>query len=121
MSTPAPPTPRVSRARELAVGLTSAGISATHDAREVAAAGPIVLVGPPRLAYETAAGAVASWRLLVIAGTTEQHTAWTQIDALLAALELALPLETADPVSWAPAPGADARPAYAATYTETVE
>lgn len=115
------PTPRITRARQLAVQLTDAGIPATHDVREVAASGPVVLIGPPPLSFETHAGAVAAWRLLVIAGTPDQHTAWEQLDELLDLLAAELTCETAVPASWAPAPGEPPRPAYAVTYTETVE
>lgn len=114
-------TPRIARARELAVQLTGAGITATHDAREVVANAPCVLVGPPRLAFETLSGAVATWRLLAVAGTTDQHTAWTQLDELVDKLAVELACETAEPASWAPSPGDPTRPAYVVTYTETVE
>lgn len=115
------PTPRVTRARALAVQLAGAGIAATHDPSEVAGKAPCVLVGPPRLAFDVGDASTATWRLLVIAGTTTQLPAWEQIDALLAQLADELAVETADPVAWAEGPGTDPRPAYAVTYTETVE
>lgn len=115
-------TPRITRARQLAAQLTGPGITATHDVREVGGnSSGVVLIGPPRLSFETTDGAVATWRLLVIAGTSDQHTAWEQLDGLLDLLAEQLPCETAEPVSWAPSPGEPTRPAYAVTYTETVE
>lgn len=111
--------PRVTRGRELAAQLTAAGIKATADPRKVAAGAPIVLVSPPRLQFTGTPAPLATWRLLVVAGSTDEHVAWTQLDTLLAQLEQALPLETADPTFFG---GQDSpRPAYAATYNETVE
>lgn len=110
--------PRVARAAELAAQLRSAGIEATHDAAAVAGLAPCVLVGPPRLVFDVGDSATASWRLLAIAATPSQMDAWTQLDGLVDAVAGLLPVESADPTSWAVAPGADALPAYALTLTD---
>lgn len=115
------PTPRRDRAVELADQLQTTGVAATADVRQLAGRLPAVLVPPPRLAFDVGAGATATWRLLVVAGTADEWTAWAQLDALLAAVEQLLPVELAEPVQFAPGQGSDPLPAYALTYTETVE
>lgn len=115
-------TPRVTRAVELAVQLGGAGITATHNPGEVLANAPCVLVAPPRLLFDTFEGATATWRLLAIASTpADQLQAWQQLDALVDQLAQLLNVETAEPTAWALTPGADSLPAYAVTFTETVE
>lgn len=112
------PSPRVARAAQLAAQLRGAGIPSTHDAAAVAGLAPCVLIGPPRLAFDVGDSATASWRPLAIAATTVQLDAWEQLDALVDAVAALLPVEAAEPSSWAPNPGADPVPAYALTLTD---
>lgn len=83
---------------------------------------PAVLVTPPRVAFDQWNGATTcTWRLLVVSDTTDEATAWAQLDDLLTRVAARLPVESAEPSLYAA--GGDARPtpAYALTYTDTVE
>jgi hypothetical protein len=113
--------PRVTRGGQLAAELTAAGVPATHDVQRLAAMLPAVLVGPPRLAFDVGDGATATWRLLAVASTPDALRAWEQLDALLGPVSELLPIETAEPVSFAPDPSSDPLPAYALTFTEYVD
>lgn len=117
------PIPRVLRGQALAAELLAAGCRATTDVNAVTALAPCVLVSPPRLNFAEGgyAGPLATWRLLVVAGTADETRAWSQLDDLLEQLADLLPLDTADPASFVLPGASDTRPAYAATYTETVE
>lgn len=110
----------MARAVELAAQLDGSGVPATHDAAKLTGRLPAVLVGPPRLAFDVPGGATVTWRLLAVAATTDELTAWTQLDALVGAVEQLLPVESADPTAYA-RNGADPLPAYALTFTDTVE
>lgn len=115
-------TPRVDRAAQLAAQLRGAGIEATHDPAAAVNLAPCVLVGPPRLTFDLLdGGASEAWRLVAIAATTVQLDAWTQLDELIDQLAdpaADLAIETAEPTSWAPNPGADPVPAYVLTLTD---
>lgn len=110
--------PTVTRAVQLAAQLHGAGIPATHDASAVSSMAPCVLVGPPRLAFDTGTGSTASWRLLAVASSGDPLTAWQQVDDLVHAVADLLPVETADPTAFAASPTDDPLPAYALTLTD---
>lgn len=113
--------PRVARADELAAQLVGAGIPATTDPAKLAGRLPGLLIGPPRLAFDGLDnGATATWRLLLVASTPNAYAAWAQLDGLLDLLGELLPVETAEPASFATDPSADPLPAYALTYVEGV-
>lgn len=107
----------VPRAQQLAAQLLGAGIDATHDARAVAGMAPAVLIGPPRVAFDVGPFATYTWRLLAVSSTADPLSAWQQLDELVAAVALVLPVETADPTSFAAAPEDPSMPAYALTLT----
>lgn len=114
-------TPRVTRAGQLAALLSGAGVAATHDVRELAGRLPAVLVGPPLLRFDIGAGATATWTLTAVADGADPHRSWQQLDALVHDVEALLPIETATPSSFAGSTTTAPQPAYALTYTETVE
>ena len=115
------PTPRVARGLQLADQLRAAGVNATHVARELAGRLPGVLVPPPaRVAFDVSDSTTCTWRLLLVASTADEDTAWPQLDELLTAVEAVLPVEYAEPTR-AAVSGADPLPAYACTFTDTVE
>lgn len=117
------PSPRVARGAQIAAELRAAGVNATHDPQQLAGQLPAVLVQAPRLDYVGAAmaGPTASWRLLLVASTPNALDAWTQLDELLEAVEAAIPVELAEPTAYPPDPASPPLPAFALTYTETVE
>lgn len=111
-------TPSVAGAEQLAARLLSAGIPATHDPGQLLGKLPAVLIPPPRMTFDTGAGPTFTWRLLVVAGVPDQLAAWQQIDELVALVADELPVELAEPVSFALAPDVDPLPAYALTLTD---
>lgn len=113
------PGPRVTRGGALAAQLVAAGVPAGTDPQKLPTPG--VLVPPPRLAFDVGVGATATWRLLAVAATPDAVTAWTQLDSLVSTVADLLPIELAEPVSFAPDPGSDPLPAYALTFTEYVD
>lgn len=110
--------PTITRAVQLAAQLRGAGIAATHDATAIGALAPAVLVGPPRLAFDTASGSTAVWRLLAVAGSADPLTAWDQVDQLVHQVAELLPVETAEPTAFAASASDDPLPAYALTLTD---
>lgn len=115
------PAPRVARAGQLAAELSGAGLAATDDPQKLSGRLPGVLVGPPRLAFDVGIGATATWRLLAVASTPDALRAWEQLDPIVGVVAGLLPIETAEPVSFAATPGEDPLPAYALTFTEYVD
>lgn len=110
-------TATVARAEQLAAQLLGAGIPTTLDPAAVTGMAPVVLIAPPRLAFDHAEP-TATWRLLCVASTADQRQAWDQLDDLLLAVTAELPCETADHALFAAAPGDDPLPAYALTLTD---
>lgn len=115
------PGPRVARAGQLAAELTGAGIPATADPQKLTGILPGVLVPPPRLAFDVGVGTTATWRLLVVGSSSDPLRSWEQIDPLVSSVAARLPVEFADPASFAASPGEDPLPAYALTFTEYVD
>lgn len=111
-------TPTIDRAQRLVDQLVALDVRATTDAAAVMTNLPCVLVGPPSLVLRQRM--TATWRLLVIASTPNPLDAWGQLDALVTELFEALPVETAEPTSWALAAGTDPLPAYVLTMTDTL-
>lgn len=94
------------------------GITATEDPAKVSANLPCVLVAPPRVEWGTLDGgpSAVAWRLLVLGPGLATLSA---VDALLELLELVaaeLPLETADPGTYAV--GQELVACYVATWTD---
>lgn len=114
-------TPRIAGAGQLAAQLVGAGLAATIDVQQLGAALPAVLVPPPTLDQPTGAGWTATWRLLAVAATPDQLLAWQQLDQLVDGVAGVLPIERAEPVSFAAVPGSDPLPAYALTFTSYVD
>lgn len=104
-------------AAELLSTLTTNGVNAVLDPRDVTAGTPVVLIGPPRWDVATYAGVSFTWRLLAIAGTELPNLdAWAELDELVTAVVELLPVELAEPAQYQP-PSGPGRPAYALTVT----
>lgn len=109
-------------AAALVVELREAGIAATLDITEVAASAPCVLVPPPRWGDWGFDGSPTfTWRLVAIASQDVGNLdAWAELDELVSAVCLALPVELAEPIAYTlPSTGAGTRPAYAVTLTRS--
>ena len=104
------------RADELAGSLVGAGLKATTDTASIRRPG--VLVPPPSVDYTTR---TVTFRLALLsaqdAGTTK---AWDELDDLLEAVEAVLPLDSAEPGSYALPTGGGSPPAYLATFTTSL-
>lgn len=110
---------RLERADALAAYLLSRQIVAVVDVRAVSANVPCVLIPPPPVQFAGAVpGGEPTWRLVLIAAdATGSRTSWEQLDDLLDAVEDALPIDRADPATFANPAGGDPLPAYAVTMT----
>lgn len=113
-------TPRVDAAQLLVADLVAGDVSATLDPAQLLGMAPAVLVGPPRVTFDVGVGCTASWRLLLVASSGDELSAWLQLDELLAAVEDQLPVESAEPSRFSPGNGEPPLPAYAVTYTDTI-
>jgi hypothetical protein len=99
--------------------LGEAGLSATLDPRSAVGMLPCVLIGPPRIEFSSLGGPTYRWRLIVLAADPSGSLhSWEQMDAIIEVLNTLLPIEAADPITYAlPAAGSDPLPAYAVTLT----
>lgn len=114
---------RVDAAIALAADLGAAGVPAVADPAKLAGRqSAAVLIVPPRLAFDVPVGATATWSLFLVDHTTTQGlAAWRRLDDLLDDLAELLPLETAEPASYAPTSGVDPSPAYLVTFTRETD
>lgn len=106
------------RAGELVGQLAGAGIKATADVDAATADRPCLLVPPPRVDYHAQA---ITWRLALLsshdAGTS---AAWDELDGLLGEVAEVLPLDLAEPGSYALPTGGGSVPAYLLTLTSSL-
>ena len=111
------------RAKAMVEALTAAGVNATADIGAAVASLPCVIIQPPRLVYDLAQGATATWRLALVASVPLGNAAaWAELDDMLDKTNAALgyDIERADPASYRLPTGGDPLPAYIATITEAV-
>lgn len=110
----------VAYAQELAAAIQAAGVKVSTTRPSVAVP-PCVLVQPiPARVYDIAHGYTATWSILCMVPTADERGA-EQLDDLVNRVAGVVPLETAEPVSWA-IPGAEKPvPAYLCKYTTEVE
>lgn len=104
---------------ELRDHLLGLDVMATLDVRDVLGNVPCVLIPPPRWVDWNAVGdPVFEWRLIAISGQGLGNLdAWAELDALVSDLAVALPIGTADPISYRLPTGGPDLPAYAVTYS----
>lgn len=99
----------VADAKQLADSIET--VRATHDPAVADANRPCVLVGPPRIDYTELTN---SWVLYALASQPYGSlAALAELDALVQAVAAQLPVERAEPVTYALRPGANPVPAYA--------
>lgn len=110
----------VTYAQQLAAAIQTAGVKVSTT-RPSAAIPPCVLVQPiPARVYDIAHGYTATWAILCLVQSADERGA-EQLDELVNIIATVVPLETAEPVSWA-IPGAEKPvPAYLCKFTTEVE
>ena len=108
----------VERAGEIVTALTAQAVRATTDPS--AAIPPCILVPPPGRTFDLGCGFTARWELVAMAPapTGPDRNSWAILDGLVAAAESALPLESAQLVTFNLA-GTD-YPAYLLAWSEAV-
>lgn len=90
----------------------------TDDALNAAASGlHAVLVTPPRVEFDTTHHATATWTLMVVPGSADRDTSWTEADQLLGLIRDALDIDQAQPHDWQPDTGGIPLLAYQLTLT----
>lgn len=107
-------------AAELETQLRAAGINARVDVAGLANSLPGVLIPPPLVDRYSLSGEPAiTWRLILLAANPlGSQASFEQLAGLLDALDDVVPIERADPISYAlPSLGSDPLPAYAVTLT----
>jgi hypothetical protein len=107
-------------AAALEAELRAAGINARVDVAGLANSLPGVLIPPPIVDRYTLSGEpTITWRLILLAANPLGSLAsFEQLAGLLDDLDDVVPIERADPISYAlPALGSDPLPAYAVTLT----
>lgn len=98
--------------------LRDAGLNARRDVAGLANSLPGILIPPPVVERHSLDGApLVTWRLILLAANPLGSLAsFEQLAELLDDLDDVLPVERADPISYAlPALGSDPLPAYAVT------
>lgn len=106
------------RAAAIAAELQAAGLAAVTDPAHVSANLPCVLVAPPRISWGRLDGGPldVTWRLLVLGPGLATLAAVQAMTELLEAVADVLPLETADPGTYAI--GQELVACYVATFTD---
>lgn len=93
------------------------GLTAITDPAHVSANLPCVLVAPPRLDYSAK---TASWRLLVLGPGLATLAAVSATADLLELVESVLPVELAEPGSYAVGGGTELVACYVATWVDSL-